>query len=552
MFPDYLQFCRNIGFMDNKNTKKSILLPILLALSLSAGIAVGFFLRPETKSISSGNGFSSSNFFTGSKVNAVIQLINENYVEQVSVDSLEELAIPKILEALDPHTSYIPAEELKQLNEPLRGNFEGIGVQFNIHNDTVLIVNTIAGGPSEKVGVQAGDRIIKVNDSLFAGTGITNKDVMKKLKGEAGSTVKISVKRQGVEGLIDFKITRDKIPLHSIEISYMLNDNIGYIKISSFSATTHNEFLQAAEKLLKAGMKKMVLDLRQNGGGYLNAAVDIADEFLDKDKMIVYTEGQARPKREYHASETGICEDIELAVLIDSWSASASEIVAGAVQDNDRGIIIGRRSYGKGLVQEPFMFKDGSGVRITIARYYTPTGRCIQRPYENGKASYYADIFHRAADGELINADSIKINDSLKYTTPGGKVVYGGGGITPDVFIPNDTTYFNDYMSALVKKGLIYNFAIQYTDEHRTELSEFTKASEIENYLKSQNLLTQFINYTQKNGVEKNEAEFNAAKDEIYIRLKAYIARNILDEMGYYPIIHKKDKEVKKAIEKLK
>ena len=453
--------------MKYKNSKRAIYTPIILALVLTLGIVIGNKLIPNKA-----NAYHSSSYVFSDKINSMFMLIDENYVDKVSVDSLEEIAIPKILEALDPHTTYIPAAHMKEVSEPLQGNFEGIGVQFNINNDTILIVNTISGGPSEKVGVLAGDRIITINDSLFAGTGVTNNDVIKNLKGEKGTTVNIGVKRNGIKELINFAIERDEIPLYSVDISYMLNDVTGYIKINKFSRTTHDEFIEGAAKLLSKGMTKLVLDLRQNGGGYLDAAVNIADEFLSEGKMIVYTDGSTRRRINYKATDAGICENVELSVLIDSWSASASEIVAGAIQDNDRGKIIGRRSFGKGLVQEPYFFADGSGIRLTIARYYTPSGRCIQKSYKNGIEDYYTDIYHRSEHGELSSADSTVFNDSLKYTTVGGRPVYGGGGIMPDIFVAVDTSSYSNYYDEIIKKGLIYKFALKYTDNQRKELNK--------------------------------------------------------------------------------
>ena len=527
------------------NSKKTIYTPIVIALVLIIGIFIGNMLIPQKNT----NYNSTFNLNKPSKVSSILRLIQENYVDNISTDSIEELAIPMILKYLDPHSTYFPPKFNEEEHERLSGNFEGIGVQFNIQNDTILIINTISGGPSEKVGVLAGDRIVTINDSLFAGIGITNDDVVNNLKGPKGTIVKIGVKRKGIKDLIEFEIERDKIPIYSVDVSYMLTDDIGYVKISRFAGTTYQEFMEASGKLKKAGMKKLVLDLRDNGGGYLNAAVDIVDEFLPAKKMIVYTEGAFRDKFEYKSTDNDFLIDIELVILINSWSASASEIVSGAIQDNDRGLIIGRRSFGKGLVQEEFTFYDNSGVRITIARYYTPVGRCIQKSYENGTDSYYQDIYHRAVEGQLANADSTGFPDSLKYVTEGGKVVYGGGGIMPDIFVPVDTTAYTEYYHQLTHKGLIYRYALNYADNNRKELQAYKDYKGMNNYLEKENVLKQFVNHAINEGVISTKQDYTLSRHVIHTSLKAYIARNIIDNDGYFPIIKDIDNDVKKAIE---
>ncbi|MCD4794788.1 MAG: S41 family peptidase [Bacteroidales bacterium] len=527
------------------NSKRTIYTPIVIALVLIIGIFIGNMLIPQKNT----NYHSTFNLNKPSKVSSILRLIQENYVDMISTDSIEELAIPVILKYLDPHSTYFPPKFNEEEHERLSGNFEGIGVQFNIQNDTILIINTISGGPSEKIGVLAGDRIVTINDSLFAGIGITNDDVINNLKGPKGTTVKIGVKRKGIKDLIEFEIERDKIPIYSVDVSYMLTDDIGYIKISRFAGTTYQEFMEASGKLKKEGMKKLVLDLRDNGGGYLNAAVDIADEFLFAGKMIVYTEGAFRDKFEYKSTDNDFLIDIKLVILINSWSASASEIVSGAIQDNDRGLIIGRRSFGKGLVQEEFTFNDNSGVRITIARYYTPVGRCIQKSYENGTDSYYQDIYYRAVEGQLANADSTGFPDSLKYITEGGNVVYGGGGIMPDIFVPVDTTSYTEYYYQLTHKGLIYRYALDYADNNRKELQAFKDYKGMNNYLEKENVLKQFVNYAINEGVISSKQDYTLSRHVIHTSLKAYIARNIIDNEGYFPIIEDIDNDVKKAIE---
>jgi len=531
--------------MEYKNSKKAIYTPIIIALVLVVGMFIGRNLFPQKS-----ENFVLSPEISGdynNKISTILQLIKNNYVEKISVDSLTEIAIPLILENLDPHTSYLPPKMNDEAHESLDGNFDGIGVQFNIKNDTVMIINTISGGPSEKAGVLAGDRIVKVNDSLIAGVGITNNKVMKCLKGPAGTAVRISVKRMGITDLIDFDIIRDKIPLYSVDVSYMLNKNSGYIKISRFAGTTYDEFMKAANKLKNEGMTKLVLDLRDNGGGYLNEAVNIVDEFLPKGKMIVFTKGAYRKRTEYRSTDNNTMIDVKLAVLINSWTASASEIVSGAIQDNDRGVIIGRRSFGKGLVQEEFDFKDHSGIRITTARYYTPAGRCIQKSYKDGYEKYYADIYHRAFDGELLSADSTKFPDSIKYTTPGGKVVYGGGGIMPDYFIPIDTVGLTPYYRVLTKKSLIYKFALEYADKNRQELQNLKTVDKINSYLKEEHILNTFIIYAEANNVKRNQKDLALSGKLIDVRLRAYIARNIIDNQGFYPIIREIDDDLGKA-----
>ena len=522
-----------------------VYLPIIFALVLVLGIFIGTtFLSGGQKTVMGGN--------TGkfSKLQDVLQYINQEYVDTVNDDDLVERSIVSLLENLDPHSSYISAEELQANNEPLQGNFEGIGVEFNIVDDTVRVVAAIPGGPAEGVGVQAGDKIVMVDGKTIAGIKIANKGVMERLKGKGGTKVKISVKRNGRKGLIDFTITRGTIPIYSLDASYMLTANLGYIKISRFAATTYDEFMQALDKLQKQGMTKLVVDLRGNGGGFLNTAVDIADEFLPEGKSIVYTQGKARPRKDFYATKRGSFENGELFILIDDGSASASEILAGAVQDNDRGTLIGRRSFGKGLVQEQSEFTDGSAIRLTIARYYTPTGRCIQKPYKHGVDDYYNEELARYESGELESADSIKVADSLKYKTPGGKIVYGGGGIIPDEFVPLDTANRSLYLSELIYAGVINDFAFYYSDKERTKLKAYKN---FENFNKSFNvsasLLNELAEYGEKNGVKRNEKEMAISKPWIETQLKGLISRNIWGIENYYPVIQERDKVIKKAVE---
>jgi len=526
--------------MNKKNSKLAIYAPILLAIIFAAGIFIGNKLNFQ-------NNNSISFKSEPNKLDLILNLIKSDYVDDVSITNIVENAVPQILKNLDPHSIYIPAKDFKRMNEPLEGNFDGIGVQFNILKDTILVINTISGGPSEKVGILAGDKIITINDSVFAGKGISNNDVINNLKGERGTKVKVGIKRIGYKKLLSFEIIRNVIPLYSVDVAYMVTDKIGYIKISQFARTTYDEFLQAVNELHKQGMSKIILDLRSNTGGYLDAAVNIIDEFLEKDKLIVYTEGKARPRYEYKSTEKGICKNDELVVLIDSWSASASEIVSGAIQDNDRGIIVGRRSFGKGLVQESSYFRDGSAIRLTIARYYTPTGRSIQKPYTKGKEDYQLDLVHRFEHGEFQSADSTEFADSLKFITKGGKVVYGGGGIMPDIFVAIDTVGITHYFQQISNRALIYTYALEYTNNHRKKLTEFTDYKQIVKFLDSKNVFKIFIAYASKKGIKPIQKDIRISKELIKTRLYAYIARNVIDNKGYYPIIRNLDATLKRA-----
>jgi len=533
--------------MDKFRFKITIYLPILFALVLIAGILLGVRLAPKS---SENQGFLPINLSQGNKISEILSFIERDYVDTVNIENLSEKAVSQILDNLDPHSQYIAASELNHVNEQLEGNFEGIGVQFRIENDTVMVVLPISGGPSEKVGIKAGDRIVIVDKDTIAGKGIKNPEVMKRLKGKRGTKVNLGVFRRGEKDLIDFTITRDVIPTYSVDVAYMVNSSTGYIKINSFTATTHDEFSKALDQLHAEGLSKLILDLRGNSGGYLQAAIDVADEFLKDESLIVYTEGQNRPKNFAFASRSGSFEEGQLVVLIDESSASASEIVAGAIQDNDRGTIIGRRSFGKGLVQEQRGLTDGSALRLTVARYYTPTGRCIQKPYKEGTEAYYEEFHDRFVNGEVLNADSIHFNDSLKYTTPGGKVVYGGGGIMPDIFIPIENGENMAYYNRLINRGIIYDFAFEYTDTHRAEFSQFKDYKTFDKgFTVSETMLEDLVKLAAKKDIARDDAGINARKDEIKILLKALIGRNILDDLGFYPIYLQKDQTFQKTLE---
>jgi carboxyl-terminal processing protease len=416
-------------------------------------------------------------------------------------------------------------------------------------DDTVAIINTIANGPSQIVGIFAGDRIVKVNGRMVAGVKLPSDSIVGMLRGPKGTTVKVAIYRRSEKNLLDFEITRDDIPLYSVDVAYMINDNTGYIKISTFAQTTYDEFVKAVEKLHAKGMNKMILDLRSNGGGIMDAATKIADQFLDYNRLIVYTQGKARARYDVYSTAGGICDKDELVILMDEYSASASEILAGAIQDNDRGTIIGRRSFGKGLVQEQIQFRDGSALRLTIARYYTPTGRSIQKPYSANKMDYYSDLNKRFAHGEFENADSIKFADSLKFVTPGGKIVYGGGGIMPDIFVPMDTSGISPYFNKVRNLGLIYRFAFDYSDKIREKLAAYKSSAELSAYLDKTSFYKEFQKYAAAKGVTPSPKDAQLSDELIKVQVKAYIARNSLDNEGFYPIIQEIDNTLLKAIE---
>ncbi|MBN1108297.1 MAG: S41 family peptidase [Bacteroidales bacterium] len=530
--------------MNRNNPAKTIFLPLLIAFSVVTGILIGIYL-PRKTSLPQNTGIRARN----DKINMILNTITSDYVDDVKREDLVETTIPAILKNLDPHSVYIPARDLKKANESIQGNFEGIGISFNMMTDTILVISTIPGGPSEKIGLQAGDKILYVNDSLIAGKGISDEDVMGMLKGPRGTIVNVKVLRRGHPDLLSFSITRDKIPIYSVDVAYMINETTGYIKINNFAESTYSEFMTGLRELKNRNMTKLILDLRGNSGGVMDASIQIANEFLQKDQLIVYTKGRAQMRNEARATGDGEFEKGDLVILIDEWSASASEILAGAVQDNDRGTIIGRRSFGKGLVQEPVIFPDGSGMRLTIARYYTPSGRSIQKPYDNGFEEYYEDLNKRFTNGEFGNSDSIRFADSLKFKTIGGRTVYGGGGIMPDHFVPVDTTGLTYYFMRV--RPLIYQFALIYTEENRELLKQHLEADEFEKFLDKQGLIGQFIRYATVNNVAPDPEGLKESSFLIHTQIKAYIARNILDNKGFYPIWQNIDKTLLYAIKYL-
>jgi carboxyl-terminal processing protease len=531
--------------MNYNNSKKSVFLPLMLGISLAIGVILGRYL-PAEKGLPQHSSIRSRN----DKLNSILNIIESNYVDSVNRNDLVETAIPAILKKLDPHSVYIPAKDLARANESLQGNFEGIGISFSMLTDTILIISTIPGGPSEKLGLLPGDKILYVNDSLVAGRHIIEEKIMGMLKGPRGTVVKIKILRNGQKELLPFEITRDKIPIYSVDVDYMVNDKIGYIKINTFAMTTFDEFMKGLRELKEQGMTSLIFDLRGNSGGIMEAAIQVADQFLKEGQLIVYTKGRSSPRNEARATGKGEFKTGNLVVLIDEWSASASEILAGALQDNDRGTIIGRRSFGKGLVQEPIPFSDGSGMRLTIARYYTPTGRSIQKPYKDGFEKYFDDLNQRYTHGEFEVSDSIHFSDSLRFTTPGGKIVYGGGGIMPDKFVPVDTSGISPYF--LKVRSFIYRFALKYTENNRELLKKYTESLEMGKYLDKQGLLDQFVQFVATNGIKKDPSGLKTSGEIIHTQIKAYVARNILDNKGFYPIWEQIDTTLKYAIDYLK
>ena len=474
------------------------------------------------------------------KLQALLYQIDHMYVDSVDDNKLVDKAIVSMLAELDPHSVYIPKEDLEEVNEPLKGNFEGVGIQFNIVQDTIYVVDAIASGPSERVGIQAGDRIVKVDTANVAGNGIKNSDVIRLLRGPKGTKVNVQIIRHGEKEPLDFTITRDKIPIYSVEASYMAAPGVGYIKVSRFGATTTQEFNEKLAGLKKQGMKDLILDLQGNGGGYLRSAIEMADQFLDDDKLIVYTDGRTTPRENTYATKEGGFEKGRLVVMIDEGSASASEIVTGAIQDWDRGLVVGRRSFGKGLVQRPITLPDGSAVRLTVSRYYTPSGRSIQKSYADGLDAYRHEGYDRLAEGELTNADSIHIQDTARYFTNNKRVVYGGGGIIPDVFVPIDTTLSSAWFGQLVRRGITNTTAINYVDKHRSEVLHNYKDVEAfrKNFTVGQDLHDALLATAEKQGVELDTAGMERSLPVVDLRLKALIARDVWNTSAYWQVIN--------------
>lgn len=528
--------------------KNKSLMPIIYSAILVAGIFLGIYLAK-----SNGITAASQSNDDMSYINDVFSLIDKEYVDTINIKDLQVKAVTHILESMDPHSEYIKPEVLEDVNDNLHGSFHGIGVSFRIEKDTITIINTIKGGPSEKVGIMAGDRIVYVGDTLVAGTKVTNKDAMRLLKGPKKTKVDVKIKRRGVDELLDFTIVRDVIPTHSVDVAYMIDDEIGFVKMTKFSATTHKEFVEAIKKLKSEGMKKLIIDLRDNTGGYLGESVGVVDELLEDNKLIVYTEGEHRERAYLFSRHRGLWEDKDVVVLINEGSASASEIVAGALQDNDRGTIIGRRSFGKGLVQEQFDLGENGALRLTVARYYTPTGRCIQKPFTGNKEEYLLEEYSRYTTGEMFNIDSIHFADSLKYITPKGRIVYGGGGIMPDIYVPleNDSSHY--FFNKMANSGILFQYAFDYADAHRKKILSYGDVKNFDKkFVFTDAMFDELMRRAEEKKITGNKADKDKARELSEPLFKAYVARDVFGDEAFYVLYEPIDEILQEAISKLK
>ena len=523
----------------NENKKLIIFLPLIISISIVLGITVG-------------TQFSNRKYISNNdrKLNTILNMVSDGYVDTIDVNKIIEQTIPHMLNNLDPHTVYIPAKDLTEVNNELDGSFSGIGISFFIMNDTVRIIEVLSGGPSEKAGLIAGDKIVSVNDTSFTGSKITNQEVFKKLRGIKGSSIKLGIKRSSSDKVLSYDLIRGDIPVNSIDAAYMVEKEIGYVKINKFARTTYDEFLQALVKLKNEGAERYILDLRGNGGGFMEMAILMANEFLPENSLIVYTQGREKKNNQQFWSDgNGSFQDVELAVLIDEYSASASEILAGAIQDNDRGLIVGRRSFGKGLVQRQFELADSSAIRMTVSRYHTPSGRCIQKDYKKGSDAYSHDIYDRIISGELSNKDSIKIDTTNVFQTVHRRKVYGGGGIIPDIFVPSDTSGITSYYINVSNAGLLQKYAYSYTEINR---DDFSKLEDYKQFLRilpsNNNILNDFVSFAAENGVPARWYYINMSKELIVNQIKALIARDIFGSEAFYPIYNKNDKMIQKAV----
>lgn len=525
------------------NPEKKIVtwLPLLVGVSIALGVFIGNRYSNSGSAIISGR--------TG-KLDAVLGYINRSYVDTVDMRELIEDALPKILQELDPHSSYISAQEMKRVNEELEGHFSGIGVSFYVLRDTIVVTSIVPGGPSEAAGIKQWDRIVNVNDSCVANIKIVNADILKKLRGEKGSEVKLGLKRDGTSNLIDITVTRGDIPMNSVQGAFMQTDDVGYIKVGTFGFNTFNEFISALSKLKNSGAKSFIVDLRGNSGGSLEVVIAMVNEFLNKGDLIVYADGRNFPREDDYANGSGTCKNDDIIVMIDEMSASASEIFAGAIQDHDRGLVIGRRSFGKGLVQSQRLLSDGSAVRLTVARYYTPSGRSIQRKYEKGKHDEYEmEAISRYMKGDYVNNDSV--SGLIQFTTLGGRTVYGGDGIMPDIFMARDTLGVNSYYRSLANKDFIQEYAMMYSDMYRSKLKEFATYDELTQYLQKQPLMVNLVSYADNNGIRPRPYYIQQSKSLIEEQLISYIVRNFFGEDGFYPVYLQGDTQFQKAVELL-
>lgn len=536
-----------------RNTKRTVLFPLLLASGIAAGMLAGLYMG-RNSTASQLRSMLLQATLSSNKLTQTLSLIENRYVDPISIDSLSEHAIPLLIKELDPHSIYVPASEMAAMNESLEGEFDGIGVVFNMATDTVIVLNVIPHGPSDKAGIKAGDRIIEIDDSLVAGRKIPQHQIVKRLRGPRGTTVRLGLERHGIPEPVRVEVVRGAIPIKSIEAAFRISGTTGYIKLGQFARTTSAEFRQALAALRAEGVDRLIFDLRGNAGGFLDQAIAVANEFLHADQLIVYTEDRNHEQLREYADGTGTAQDMDVAVLIDEASASSSEILAGALQDNDRGTIIGRRSFGKGLVQQQIPYPDGSALRLTTARYYTPTGRSIQKPYTNGDGvGYEKDLWERYNNNEFFSADSIRFADSLRFTTPGGKTVYGGGGIMPDIFVPVDTTDVTKYFIEVAGRNILYRYTIEYADRHREALNAVKNVEELKNLLDSdKRLVDNFVAYAARQGVAPRPADIVRSRRLIEAQLKAYIGRNTqLEDNGFYANIYPMDNAIMRALETL-
>lgn len=536
-----------------RNSRRTILFPLLLAAGVVAGLLLGQFLGRNSLESRMRNVLQGLSLPTN-KLTYTMALIEREWVDSIPMDTLAERVIPLLVSELDPHSAYIPASEMQRVNEPLEGEFDGIGVVFNMATDTVIVLNVIPSGPSDRAGVRAGDRILRINDSLVAGQRIPQERIVRRLRGPRGSKVRLSLGRQGIVEPVEVEVVRDVIPLRSVESAFIIRDDIGFVKLSQFAQTTHRELTDALDTLRRQGMNKLILDLRGNSGGYLDQAIRLANEFLPEGDLIVYTEDRNHEQVREYADGTGRWQELPLAVLIDEQSASASEILAGALQDNDRGTIVGRRSFGKGLVQRQIGYPDGSALRLTTAHYYTPTGRSIQKPYTVGdNASYEDELWNRYEHNEFFTADSIRFADSLRRLTPGGKVVYGGGGIMPDRFIPADTSDVTRYFIEVSGRNILYRYTIEYADRHREALNAVRSVAELRELLdRDTGLVDDFVRYAARHGVKPDYQQIARSRRLMEAQLRAYIGRNTpLEDNGFYANIYPVDAVITASIELL-
>lgn len=530
------------------NRLKVIILPVVLALAIVLGMVINSFFNRRPVTVGEQEIFAPTQ---GSKLDMILNMINYSYVDTVDMQKIEESAIPLLIKDLDPHTVYIPAKDMQRVNEEMVGNFGGIGVQFYKYQDTVTVVKVVPGGPSEEAGLLDGDRIVRVDDSIVAGRKLNTDKIMKMMRGEIGTEVELTLVRRGTAQPIQKRVTRGNIPIKSVDVAYMVDDTTGMIKVKTFGMNTYDEFVEALDRLKTQGMRRVIIDLRDNEGGILPIAIRMINEFLPAGKLILYTQGKASPRMDYNSNGKGRYQELPMTVLINEFSASASEIFAGAIQDNDRGTIIGRRSFGKGLVQEQRVLPDGSALRLTVARYYIPSGRSIQKPYDQGKEKYYSDIYERLLHGEFDQKDSIHFDEKLKYKTVGGRTVYGGGGVMPDIFVPADTAGYSEYLTEVSRKRqLLYEYTFDFMDRHRPEMKEIKDYKQLLKYLQKFDLVNEMADYAAQHGVKRDARGIRESYRILDTTIKAFIGRHVLDDDGFYPIYFRDDITVRKAMEK--